>query len=169
MHPYTARRRKTRIAGQIQRRVDKLMRRLPQCDWVLAYRYLGETATAAETDWNAIGTHRGLVKVVAGQTPAYDEALAGPEGDGPQKPTNSVVRASACRAMLKDAWLEHVRGTPFEGKVQMYAMVERGEVEPFPWWTEVVGHDVPFVHTSVNSPEVSNRLWDYLIRRQKKC
>lgn len=161
MHPATAKRRKVRVAGQIQRRVDKIMRRLPECEWVLAYRFLGESTVAAGHEWHAIATRGRLAAKAKDAVPGFEAALEQPD-DVPTMPRNSVVRASQCRAMLKDAWLEHVRGTPFEGRVQMYSLVAQGACDPFPWWSSVVGDDVAFANDSVNRPEVSTRIWEYL-------
>jgi hypothetical protein len=161
--PYTARRRKGRIAGQLKRRLDKMMRRLPECQWVLAYRFLGETKSCASHEWHAIASHDALVTKTMAATPSYDDALLRPDSTGtcPEKPRNAVTRASLCRAMLKDHWLEHVKGTPFEGKVQMYRMVQDGSCPPLPWWDRVAG--VEFTNDALNHPDVSSRVWDFLI------
>lgn len=167
--PYTARRRKGRIAHQITRRLDKMMKRLPDCQWVLAYRYLGETKTTASHEWHAIASHGALVTKTLAAAPSFDEALLIPETPGtcPQKPKNAVTRASVCRSMLKDAWLEHVRGTPFDGKVQMYRMVREGLVPPFPWWHTVTG-GAEFTNDALNTPEVSSTVWDYLVDQKQR-
>lgn len=70
--------------------------------------------------------------------------------------------------MLRDRWLEHVKGSSCEGKVQMYRLVRDGVCPGFPWWTSVVGPDVPFTNDAVNTPEVSSRLWDYLVAEERR-
>jgi len=162
--PYTARRRKSRLAWQLSRRLEKLMHRFPDCEWVLGYRYLGATAATSAHEWNSIGSKAALVSRFLNTTGSYDEALfkAPDNGDAPRKPKNSTLRASMCRGMLKAAWLDHVRGTPWEGKTQMYNLVQRGACQGFPWWKSVVGDDVEFSNDAVNRSDVSSKLWDHL-------
>lgn len=167
LSPYTARRRKHRIACQIQRRLEKALAKLPECQWVLSYRYLGQTKTMAADEWHVIGSHPGLVRHSVNQTRTMDEALLESVAHvATPKPRNSVARASACRSMLRDAWLEHVRGTAYEGQVQMYKLVESGKCPPFPWWSSVVGETVPFTNDSINAPDVSSRVWDFFDRKK---
>ena len=167
LSPYTARRRKHRIACQIRRRLEKAMAKLPECHWVLSYRYLGQTKTMAADEWHSIGSHPGLVRYAVKQTGAMNEALLESVPDqATPKPKNSVARASACRAMLRDAWLEHVKGTPYEGKVQMYKLVESGKCSPFSWWSSVVGESVPFTNDAINAPDVSSRVWDFCSQKK---
>jgi hypothetical protein len=164
LSPYTARRRKGRVASQLKHRLDRLMRRLPECQWVLAYRFLGETRNTAGHEWHAIASHDGLVSKTMASTSSLDEALLKPSEQGEiEKPRNSVARARECRHLLREAWLRHVHGTPFQGRVQMYRMVRDGECDGFPWWNDVVGQGVPFTNDAVNTPDVSSRLWDYLV------
>lgn len=165
--PYTARRRKGRLAWQISRRLEKVMNRFPDCEWVLGYRYLGATSTTSAHEWHSVGSDRALVSKFLSMSGSYDQALMqdAPGGGAPhRKPMNSTLRASMCRGMLKAAWLEHVRGTPWEGKTQMYNLVRGGECPGFPWWASVVGDDVEFSNVAVNNPDVSSKLWDYLSR-----
>lgn len=166
--PYTARRRKGRIAGQLTKRIAKVMRRLPECEWVVAYRYLGQTTSTVGHEWHAIASHGGLATATMTATPTFDQVLLQDRHPGacPDKPRNAVTRASLCRSMLRDAWLDHVRGTPFEGRVQMYRLVRDGECPGFPWWDRVAGVD--FTNEALNCPEVSSRVWDYLIDQQQK-
>jgi len=169
--PYTAKRRKARIAGQLRRRIEKSIARLPECEWVLAYRYLGETQHTTGHEWHAISSHCGLVANVISSTGVFDKTLLetdGVSGRCPMKPRSSVARASQCRIMLRDRWLRHVKGTPFEGKVQMYRLVRDGECSGFPWWARVVGPDVPFTNDALNSPEVSSRVWDFLVAEERR-
>lgn len=161
--PYTARRRKGRIASQLTHRIDRLMRRLPECQWVLAYRFLGETRNTTGHEWHAVASHDALVTRTLASTSTMDDALRKPpESVAMEKPRNSVVRARECRRLLREAWLEHIRGTPFEGRVQMYRMVRDGECDGFPWWSRVAGDGVEFTNEAVNNPDISSRVWDYL-------
>jgi len=178
LHPTIAKRRKTRIAMQLHRQLARLMTRLPECEWVLGYRYLGQSKTIAQHEWHAIASTEGLVQTVLEKRHVLDAVLendhllqssssSSSSSSCPAKPRDSTVRASMVRRMLRRAWADHVRGTPFQDSVQMYSLVERGAVDAFPWWHHVVGRHIPFKNTSVNIPEVSSALWDHLIARER--
>jgi len=171
LHPTIAKRRKTRVASQLHKHVARLMTRLPECEWVLAYRFLGQSKTMVQHEWHAISSTQGLENTVLEKRHLLDTVLEQPEralDPCPIKPRDSTVRASMVRQLLREAWKDHVKGTPFEHKVQMYSLVDQGTVEPFPWWHHVVGRHIPFKNTSVNIPEVSSALWDHLVAQERR-
>lgn len=172
IHPTTAKRRKARIADQLGRRTSKIMRRLPDCEWVLAYRYLGQSKRSAQHEWHCVASSTHLSTAVMDQQAVLEKALAHPphpQDVCPVKPRNSVVRAAQVRQMLREAWRAHVKGTPHAGSAQMYRLVQAGEVQPFPWWHHIVGRHVRFTNTAVNVPEVSSALWDFLIAQSRRA
>ena len=169
MDPYTAYKRRHRVATKLKNKISKIVSSVPECEWVLVYSNLAQTKSVIKRQWDVIGNNESLVHSVQDSMVVLKKAHAldaRQRIEHAKKPTNSITRASMVRSMLKKAWLEHVKGTEYEGQTQMYKLVASGKVEPFPWWTTVVGADVPFDNKTLNVAEYSSKVFDYLDLRR---
>jgi hypothetical protein len=79
-------------------------------------------------------------------------------------PRNAEKRAAKVREMLRREWSEHTRGTAYATKKQMYSLVNKAGAPEFEWWDRVTG-GVPFQNTSVDRPDVSQKLFVFLAPR----
>lgn len=153
-----------RSCTSIAKQLHKKLARYHKAEWVLAINYVCESNGMIHTRWNVQGSNPILVHKVEEWKPALENALIMPENapSCPEKPGNAVKRAHLVRKMLREEWLNHVKGTSYEGKTQCFSLVRQGVVHGFPWWASVVGEGVPFESLSVDRPDVSHRLFDYL-------
>lgn len=145
----------------------KLTTKFPDAQWVLAVNYLAETQGIVQSRWAVDASHEGLKQKVEEWKPALENVLVTSATSYPsdRKPTSAIKRAVVVRKLLRKAWLEHVRGTPHEGKKQCFDLVKKGTVSGFVWWQSVAGLGIPFESSSVDRPEVSDRLYDYLVSK----
>ena len=165
MDPYTAHRRRHRIATKLKNKINKMVSQLPECEFALVYSSLSETKSVLKREWNVIGNNQAVVESIQDSIGVLKKARdmdLGASSATKQKPRNSVVRASMARSMLKAAWLKHVKGTEYEGQTQMYKLVRSGKVPPLPWWNKVVGQGVPFDNTALNVADHSSKVFDFL-------
>lgn len=77
-------------------------------------------------------------------------------------PGNGEARGSRVRELLQEAWNIHTKGTPFEGKKQMYKIVSENPDMKFTWWEEVIGDGIEFSNIAVSDPTISKKVFDYL-------
>ena len=156
-----------RVNKSIAKSIEKRLERFQGAEWVLALNYIAQTDGIVQSRWMVKGSSAALVSKLEEWQPALDNALAvtgtdGESGSMLRKPTSATKRATVVRKMLRFEWLRYVHGTPSEGKKQCFDIVKRGDVPLFPWWDSVVGADVPFESISIDMPEVSGKLFDYL-------
>jgi len=157
------------IAKNIAKKISKYPHTV---HWVFAARYVCEKNGYAATRWVSSASHDALTRKLNEWQPALDNEIILAETtrhkpSPPPKPRNAVERASIVRKLLRQAWSEHVKGGPCEGKKQCFDVVRRGQFQPFPWWEAVVGSDVPFESASIDIPKVSERLFGFLISRMQ--
>lgn len=157
-----------RAARQLQRRTDAKIEALPEGFYVTMLCCVHEDrAGIARVIHEVIGRKEAVQfleehrdEIIATCSRPVDDSR-----DADEKyleiPGNAEKRAEKVRELLREAWSEHVRGTPFHKSKQMYNAVEKKGANPFPWWGEVTG-GAPFVNTTVADPGISKRIYEYL-------
>jgi hypothetical protein len=160
----------TRALKRIDAYVAKNMSKFPDAKYVVAVNHVTEYKHSVATRWSFLGDPV-LRQKLTEWTPALDTCLCmfgGDDDEDPIRTTNwldmpstAEKRAEKTRKGLRLVWLEHVYGTPYEGKKQMFDLVKKGVCRKFEWWDRVTDH-APFESKSLDDPRISMKVYAYI-------
>jgi len=162
-----------RTIHMLEKLVAKKLSKYTDTTFFIGVGYTHETKHALQTSWEIASDAPVLSRKLHEYIPALEAALVTANDTQTSDPAwwllcpkNAEKRAEKVRHMLRLAWASHVRGSPCQGKKQMYILVQQGKHPGFPWWETVA--DVPFTNTALESPEVSQLVFDYLAPRMSE-
>lgn len=141
------------------------MKRFHEGEWIVAVSSLiqDDRTHGIRKVWKVFGSDPTHIHSIE-ETLAVSDTRKTKASDFMVMPGNAEKRAQKVRKLIAMEWEQHTRGTPFEGKKQVYSIVSRHPDMIFPWW-RVVTHDAPFCNTSVNDPDLSERVYTFLARK----
>jgi hypothetical protein len=152
----------TRVLRSIDSAIRKRLRSIQSSDddvqFVFAAKIVMMDGGVVASSVRSLGSDDGLCEQAAGVSFERQRAE-----DWSVMPGNAEDRAKKTRKLLALVWKEHVKGTEFEGKKQMYRLVRERLVPALSWWERVAG--VEFTNTALADPEVSERVFRFC--RQK--
>jgi hypothetical protein len=165
-----ARREMRRAIKAIDKNISRRLRRFDDARYVVAVSYTSEVGrdNLIIPTWHFCGDETLQAKVKE-WTPALENAMLVCEHGSDVKkkreqwlvcPRNSEERAKKVRHMLRLLWVEHVKGTAYEGKKQMYDLVNKQGCKGFDWW-EKVTHGAPFLNTTLDTAAMSKLLFEH--------
>lgn len=160
----------TRALKSIDAYVAKKLAKFPDAKFVFAINHVCEYKRSVATRWTFLGDP--VLRQKMGEwSPALDTCLCmfgADDEDDPLHITNwldipstAEKRAEKTRKGLRILWTEHVYGTPYEGKKQMFDLVKKGVCRKFEWWDRVTDH-APFESKSLDDPRISKQVYAYI-------
>lgn len=160
------------VLRQIRKLVQKKLSRFPPggTQYFIAMKYSYEHGGSIRDDWATATSHCVLEAPVKDLTEEANRVLFNErarasivEAKKKEMPRNAERRAALVRQFLRVLWSDHVDGTRFHGKKQMYVLVNEKGAPPFEWWDRVTG-GVAFENTAVDVPEISDKIYGYFCR-----
>lgn len=167
----TARKQMGRTMKSLDRIIQKKLSRYSDVTFVLGVNYLSECNRTIGSTWRFAGNDA-LTRKLQEWTPALENTLSLAEmADGDLSddtkidwltmPASAEKRAEKTRKGLRLLWLDHVRGTPYENKKQMFDLVKKGVCRKFEWWDRVTDN-APFESKTIDDPKVSLKLYKHV-------
>ena len=160
-----------RTIKSLERVIEKKLSRYTDAKFVLGINYVSECNRSIATTWKFTGDDA-LIRKMHEWIPALENTLSLAElADGDvsdersidwfSMPASAEKRAEKTRKGLRLLWLEHVKGTPYENKKQMFDLVKKGVCRKFEWWDRVT-ENAPFESKSIDDPRVSLKLYKFI-------
>lgn len=171
-HNYRAARKEmTRAIHSIEKYAKKRLSKFDDPKLIIGINYLSEFNKTMSLGWKFSGDPVLQAKMNE-WIPALDNALCvGEAMNAPSPnecyaswnsmPSSAEKRAGKVRKGLQILWHQHVRGTQYAEKKQMFSLVKKGLCRKFDWWDRVT-EDAPFESVSIDDPRISEKLFQYI-------